>query len=112
MAGAYSEAMDDRKELAKKIREHCDKLREIEGWSVDDLASYCEINSQTLRNALYRGKWSDLVVTILKLKHVIPEDLAYSYRKNLQREKIERRKTAGKKEAFHDPNENNTRRVR
>lgn len=104
--------MGDRKELAKKIREHCEKLRQIEGWSVDDLASYCEINSQTFRNALYRGNWSDLVVTILKLKHVIPEDLAYSYRKDLQREKIERRKTATKKETFHDSNAHNARRVR
>lgn len=67
-------------------------LRHKRGWSLDDLASYLEINTLTVRNSLSRGVWSDLVVTILKLKNAIPEALAYDYKRALEVEKIEKRK--------------------
>lgn len=67
-------------------------MRLKQGWTIDDLANYLEINSLTLRNALHTCAWSDMAVTILKLKKTIPEELAFSYKKAMEREKIEKRK--------------------
>lgn len=82
----------NRKELALKIKLSLENIRHQQGWTLDDLANYLEINSLTLRNCLSTMKWSDLVVTILKLKNVIKADLANDYKRSLEREKIERRK--------------------
>ena len=84
--------------LGFEIRNLLDELRRHNGWSIDDLASYLEINTLTVRNSLSRGLWSDLVVTILKLKQTIPEKLAYEYKKATEREKIEKRKTTNSEE--------------
>ena len=83
-----------KKKLGKEIKHCLDELRRHEGWSIDDLASYLEVNTMTVRNSLSRSSWSDLVITILKLKNAIPEGLAFEYKKTLEREKIERRKEA------------------
>ena len=80
--------------LGQEIKTCLDELRRHEGWSIDDLASYLEINTLTVRNSISRGSWSDLIITILKLKNAIPEELAYEYRKEIEREKIEKRKGA------------------
>lgn len=85
-------------EVGREISECLEEVRQSQGWTVDDLANYVEINSMTLRNSLYKAKWSDLVVTILKLKTVISPDLAYEYKKALEREKISRRKEMARSE--------------
>lgn len=80
------------KEIAIEIKSYLERIREAEGYTIDDLANYLEINSLTFRNAIYKNIWSDLVVLILKLKGVIPPELCYEYRKALEKEKIKRRK--------------------
>lgn len=82
----------ERKKLSEEINNYLEKVRHLQGWTIDDLANYLEIGSLTVRNALYKKQWSDMAVTILKLKNVIPEKLAYDYKKALEREKIEERK--------------------
>jgi hypothetical protein len=78
--------------LGAKIKDCLEQVKIKEGWTVDDLAYYLEINSMTLRNSLSRCLWSDMIVTILKLKNAIPESLAQEYKQALERERIDRRK--------------------
>lgn len=92
-------------EIAKDIRHYIESVRDAEGYTLDDLAAYLEINSLTLRNALYKNNWSDLVVTILKLKTVIPPELCYEYRRALEKEKRLRRKAANKERGSNDSDE-------
>lgn len=82
----------ERETLGKDISGCLKEIRVREGWSIDDLSNYLEINNLTIRNSLSRNVWSDLVVVILKLKNVIPEALYHEYRKEIEREKIEKRK--------------------
>jgi hypothetical protein len=82
----------EKERLGRLIRDSLDRLRVEEGFTVDDLANYLEINSLTLRNLLNTCNWSDMCVTILKLKHAIQADLAYEYKRECEREKIRKRK--------------------
>jgi len=75
-----------------EIKDCLEKVKAKEGWTIDDLAYYLEINSMTLRNSLCRVQFSDMMVVILKLKHAIPEKLADEYKVALERERIELRK--------------------
>lgn len=79
-------------EIGQEIKAYLERVRELEGFSMDDLANYVEINSLTFRNAIYKNKWSDMLVTILKLKGVIPPDLCYEYRKAIEKDRILKRK--------------------
>ena len=88
-------------EIAKEIKYYIESIRDSEGYTLDDLAAYLEINSLTLRNALYKNNWSDLVVTILKLKGVILPELCYEYRKSLEKEKRQRRKLANQERGLY-----------
>lgn len=89
-------------EIAQEIKSYLERIRENEGYTMDDMANYLEINSLTFRNAIYKNVWSDLIVLILKLKGVIPPELCYEYRKSLEKEKIKRRK---ERRITHDPYE-------
>jgi len=80
-------------ELSALISECLRAVQRGNGWSIDDLSGYCEVNYTTMRNALARATYSDLLVTILKLKKLIPDDLAFEYRKALNRSRMERRKS-------------------
>ncbi len=91
----------EREKLGRLIKDSLDRLRIVEGFTIDDLANYLEINSLTLRNLLNTCNWSDMCVTILKLKHAIPDDLAYSYKRECEREKMRKRKD----EAIKDQSE-------
>lgn len=84
--------MLDKTQLSIEIKICLDELRHAKGWTIDDLAQYLELNSLSLRNMLSRKNFSDMVVTIMKLKHAIPETLAYEYKKSTEREKILSRK--------------------
>jgi hypothetical protein len=95
-------------EIAKDIKHYIECIRDAEGYTLDDLAAYLEINSLTLRNALYKNNWSDLVVTILKLKGVIPPELCYEYRKSLEKEKRQRRKIANQERGYYVSDEDNS----
>lgn len=79
-------------QLANQIKDSLDLVKEREGWSMDDLAYYLEINSMTLRNSMSKIYFSDMMVIILKLKKAIPESLAEEYRLELERYKINERK--------------------
>lgn len=89
-------------EVGLDIKGYLEKVREMEGFSMDDLANYVEVNSLTLRNAIYKNNWSDMLVTILKLKNTIPPELCYEYRKSAEMERILKRK---ERRFNHDSNE-------
>lgn len=82
--------------MGEEIKKSLHRIRHHQGWTIDDLARFLEINSMTVRNSMWSCNWSDLVVTILKLKKTISEDLACDYQKALERERIERRKKQNK----------------
>lgn len=84
----------EREKLAKKITDTLKDLRKHQGWSIDDLAGFLDVNSLTVRNAFARNTWSELLATVLKWAKVIPEDLYHDYKKAIEREKIEKRKNS------------------
>ena len=93
-----TDSSQEKRKLGNNITNCLTELRSVKGWSVDDLSGYLELKYCTVRNSLSTGVWCDAAVTVLKLKYAIPEELAYEYKRAVEREAIEKRRKAAKKD--------------